>query len=118
MFVIEKASKGPRPMRLGVCGLVHWAPRERTAETSFYLGRVDQRKKKYTRRALTLLHRWGYEELDLERIWAEVYAFNGPGLSFLISLGFTEEGRLRSHVFRAGQRHDSVLLGQLRQEFK
>ena len=103
---------------VGVVGLCHWEPRDRTAETSFYLTEPEYERRGWMTRALGILHEWGFQELGLERIWAEVYAFNAPGLALLTTLGFREEGRLRQHVYRLGERHDSVMLGLLRSEWE
>lgn len=103
---------------IGVVGLCHWSPRDRLAEVSFYIGDVNYRKKGFAKLALMLLHEWGFSELGLERVWAEVYDFNEPSVVLLKKLGYTEEGRLRGHIWRNGKRHDSIMLGILRDEWK
>jgi RimJ/RimL family protein N-acetyltransferase len=115
MFVVEAA--GSRE-RIGVVGLCYWDPLDATAEVSFYIGEPSARGQGFAPRALTLLLDWGFETMRLERIWAEAYAFNDVSIGLLQSLGFTEEGRLRSHVFRQGKRWDSVMLGLLREEWR
>ena len=102
---------------VGVVGLCYWNAHDATAEISFYLGEPSARGQGCTTRALTLLHDWGFEELGLERVWAEAYSFNEPSIGVLAKLGYREEGRLRSHVRRHGKRHDSVMLGLLRDEW-
>ena len=123
MFVVEVDEPAPAHtsttmtrMMIGLVGLCHWSPRDRTAEVSFYIGSVEHRGKGHARQALKLLHAWGFESLGLDRIWAEVYAFNEPSIKLLMSLGYVEEGRLRGHVWRRGQRQDSIMLGMLREE--
>ncbi len=101
---------------VGVVGLCHWSPRDRTAETSFYLGVHEMRRRGLIRRALRLMHAWGFDELGLDRIWAEVYAFNDPGARVLESLGFVREGTLRDHVWRRGRRWDAYMYGLMRDE--
>ena len=102
----------------GVVGLTHWSPRDRHAEVSFYIGDKGARGKGYCKRALTLLIGWGFEELGLDRIYAEVYTFNEPSANLLRKLGFQEEGMLRKHVWRMGKRWDSVMMGLLREEWQ
>lgn len=113
MFVVV-ANKRP----VGVVGLCHWEPRDRTAEVSFYIGDESARGRGVAAAALRLLHGYGFDEVGLDRIWAECYAFNEPGIKLLKKLGYVEEGRLRNHVFRGGQRVDSVMLGLLREEWR
>lgn len=128
MFVIDVAVDGsdaqdrsPRQANtreaVGVVGLCHWDPRDQTAEVSFYVGNEQARGKGYAHRALTLLHDYGFEELGLARIWAEVYAFNEPSIRILERLGYQREGLLRQHVWRGGRRVDSIVMGLLRDEW-
>lgn len=98
--------------RIGVVGLCHWSPRDRTAEVSYYLGDEPAEGKGHMKRALILLHEWGWNELGLYRVYAEAYSDNDRG-QFLQSLGYKEEGRLREHVWRGGKRVDSIMLGVL-----
>jgi len=102
---------------VGVVGLCHWSPVDRTAEVSFYLGNADYERRGIMKDSLRLLHEWGWLSLGLERIWAEAYAFNERSIGILKKLGYREEGRLRSHVYRDGRRWDSVMLGLLREEW-
>jgi RimJ/RimL family protein N-acetyltransferase len=125
MFIVEAAGKlvreGATPAcetePVGVVGLCHWEPRDQTAEVSFYLGAEEARGKGVARRALRLLHEYGFKEVGLARIWAEVYGFNTASLQLLKGLGYQREGVLRQHVFRQGRRVDSLLLGILREEW-
>lgn len=102
---------------VGVVGLCGHDTIDATAEISFYLGRPGSRRKGYTTRALRLLIVWGWHSMRLERILAEAYDFNAPSHVVLRSLGFVEEGRLRSHVWKNGQRCDSLMFGLLRKEW-
>jgi len=104
---------------IGVVGLCYWSPRDATAELSLYVGDEQSRQKGYMRRALMLLHKWGFEELGLARIYADTIAAetNLPLIGLLKKLGYQEEGRLRKHVYRNGKRWDSVMLGLLKEEW-
>ncbi len=116
MFGIEVARETTSPQGhafVGVCGLCDWQPRDRTAEISFYIGDTENEGKGYTKAALTMLIKWGFEELGLDRIWAEVYETNAACLKLLGKLGFEIEGTLRKHVFREGRRIDSIMMGRL-----
>ena len=125
MFAVEPPeTEMPSPQlggvskAIGVVGWTHWSPIDQVAETSFYIGPAEARGKGYAHRALVLLHEWGFQGLGLARAFAEVYADNAASIALLIRLGYREEGRLRSHVFRGGRRQDSLLLGLLREEWK
>jgi RimJ/RimL family protein N-acetyltransferase len=67
--------------------------------------------------AKILLLEYAFQTLRLEKIGAEVMASNAGSLCYNEKCGFREEGRLRSHIFRGGARHDLILLGVLKEEF-
>jgi RimJ/RimL family protein N-acetyltransferase len=100
----------------GVVGLCHADHINRNAEVSFYIGDEKARGRGYAQQALTLLHGYGFGELNLHRIWAEVYGFNTPGLELLKKLGYVVEGAQRSHIWLRGW-HDSHILGLLSDEW-
>lgn len=116
-FIGDRAYVGEGLRPIGVVGLCYWDQRNRTCEVSFYIGDRSARGKGRATAALALLHRYGFDEIGLDRIWAECYDFNEPGLRTLRRLGYTEEGKRRAHVFHAGRRHDAVLFGLLRDEW-
>ena len=115
MFVVVDGND-EEGMEMGVVGLCHWSPIDRNAEISFYLGRESARRRGFMERALCLLHEWAWS-IGLERVYAECFAFNAPSIALLKKLGYVEEGWMRSHVYRDGQRWDSVMLGVLREEW-
>jgi ribosomal-protein-alanine N-acetyltransferase len=59
----------------------------------------------------------GFETLDLHRITAAVGPDNRLSQAVLKHLGFSEEGRLRDHVFTNGAWRDSVLYSLLINEW-
>lgn len=100
---------------IGCVGLTYWNARDRHAEVSYYLGAKTGRG--YALRALTLLHDWGFDELNLHRIFAEAYSDNERSSQLLNLLGYQEEGLLREHAWRNGAWVDSVMLGLLRDDW-
>jgi diamine N-acetyltransferase len=60
--------------------------------------------------------RYGFETLNLERIWLEVVASNERAIRLYRRIGFRQEGLLRAHAYIAGQRADVVVMGILRAE--
>ena len=67
--------------------------------------------------ALELLISYCFLELGLYRVWARIIAGNLPSLQLFKRLGFIQEGALRQHVLRGGQRKDMLLFGLLRHEW-
>ncbi|MCF3130410.1 GNAT family N-acetyltransferase [Streptomyces olivochromogenes] len=78
---------------------------------------ADHRRKGYATEAVVLLLRFMFAERRYHKCLAAIFAHNEPSLTLFRRLGFTEEGRLREHVFFAGRHHDLVLMGMLATEF-
>jgi RimJ/RimL family protein N-acetyltransferase len=114
MFAIEERERG---RLLGACGLcfVNWA--SGTAELSIYIGvddlYVDDR---FAPEAAGLLVDHAFDDLDLHRLWVEIYAFDTRKQRLFEDLGFVLEGRFREHCLHEGERHDSLFYGLLRPE--
>ena len=65
---------------------------------------------------LETLIKYGFEELNLNRIWCEVYS-NNDSIHLYRKIGFKDEGILRQHVFKNGEYLDSYVLGMLKTEY-
>lgn len=78
---------------------------------------ADHRRKGYAAEAVALLLRFMFAERRYHKCLAAIFAHNEASLALFRRLGFTEEGRLREHVFFAGGHHDLVMLGLLADEF-
>ncbi|MFJ4844411.1 MULTISPECIES: GNAT family N-acetyltransferase [unclassified Streptomyces] len=78
---------------------------------------ADHRRNGYATEAVVLLLRFMFAERRYHKCLAAVLAPNEASLALFRSLGFTEEGRLREHVFFAGRHHDLVMMGMLADEF-
>jgi RimJ/RimL family protein N-acetyltransferase len=118
MFVVERVTGVVRPESIGMVGLCHWDAANASAEVSFYVGDKAARGKGFTKRALTLLHGWGFDALRLHRIYAEVYDFNEPGHAVVRSLGYTQCGRQRDTVWRGGRFASSLFYDLLEHEWR
>jgi len=60
---------------------------------------------------------FGFRELGLARVYAQVLAGNRASLAVLDKLGMVSEGVKRQHVNKARRLHDVVLYGLLRDEW-
>ncbi|MEU6865529.1 GNAT family protein [Streptomyces sp. NPDC046876] len=78
---------------------------------------VDHRRKGYATEAVALLLRFMFAEWRYHKCLAAILADNEASLALFRRLGFTEEGRLRKHVFFADRHHDLVMMGMLADEF-
>lgn len=100
---------------VGVCGLTHIDWKDRHAEVSIYVA-LEHRGRGIAGKALTELCRWGFEEFNLHRLWAEIYSWNDASIRLFENAGFVREGVLRQHVWQGYEMADSYIYGLLRWE--
>jgi RimJ/RimL family protein N-acetyltransferase len=89
-----------------------------TAVLGISVGRKSDWGRGYGTDASKVTIRYGFQELNLHRIWLDVFGYNDRAQDLYRRLGFTEEGRLREHMARDGRRHDVILMGLLRPEWE
>jgi ribosomal-protein-alanine N-acetyltransferase len=66
--------------------------------------------------ALSLATKYGFEELNLERLYAGVFAFNDPSIKVLEKCGYNLEGISRNAVFKNGKLVDEYRYAKLRED--
>jgi RimJ/RimL family protein N-acetyltransferase len=114
MFAIERLSE--RDL-VGACGLCYIDWISATAELSLYIGAgLAYVEETFAPEACRILIAHAFDELNLRRLWVEVFAFDDAKVALLETLGFALEGTLREHRFHAGAYHDSLMYGLLRGE--
>jgi RimJ/RimL family protein N-acetyltransferase len=99
---------------LGACGLcyINWV--DRNADFSIYIGDehvyIDHH---YAPDAAHVMIDYGFGELALHRLWAEIYDFDDAKKEFFERLGFTLDGRHRETHWSEGGWHDSLFFSLL-----
>jgi RimJ/RimL family protein N-acetyltransferase len=109
--------QGARGRLVGTCCLVDIEPVGRKAELRVRIGDKGSWGKGLGSEACALLVRYGFRELNLERIWLRVLDDNERATKLYEKLGFVLEGRLRRSDFVGGAYHDMILMGLLRDEW-
>lgn len=117
MFGIWADCGEPATGLVGVCGLTNIDFVAGHAEISLYIGLRSVRRRGIATGVLELLAAYGFGELRLHRLYAEVYAVNVAGQSLFESAGYTEEGVMREHSFVQGKYCDSFMYGLLVEEW-
>ena len=117
MFVIQQLSDG-KP--IGACGLLYTNWIIRSADFSFYIGMdnlyIDDNGIAYE--AAKLLLDYGFRNLNLNKIWMELYEFDSKKIDFFTKeLGFKVDGKLRQNCFEDGKYHDSFIISLLKDEY-
>lgn len=110
MFAMEDGD-----IPIGVCGLtdIDWV--NRRAEFSLYV-RPGNQGQGYGKQGLQMLLNYGFDVLNLNRIWGETFEDN-PALKLFESLGFEEEGIRKEFYYRDGKYIDCHLVSISREQF-
>jgi len=102
---------------IGHCGLYYIDWISRSAEFGIYIGDMCYRKGGYGSDSLRTLIKYGFEDLNLNKIWCEVYD-NNESIHLYKYLGFVTEGTLRQNYFNEGRYWDSHVLSMLKEEYE
>lgn len=81
------------------------------------LSAVENRDKGYGTEAIMLFLEFAFKELNMNKVWLGTFSFNPRGIRCYEKCGFVKEAVSRKRVFRAGEYHDEILMGILRDEY-
>lgn len=109
--------QGEEGTLLGTCALFDWRRDWQGARLDFALSHAV-RGKGLMREALVAVLRHGFAAMRLHRVECQVHQLNLAPMRLLRSLGFVQEGSRREAGFWDGTRHDLLVYGLLRPEFK
>ena len=114
MFVIEDLET---QQPIGACGLLYVNWIIRSADFSFYIGHqnlyIDS--KGYAEDASKQLINYGFGNLNLNKIWMELYEFDEQKIHFYMTkFNFNKDGTLRENCYENGRFWDSVILSKLK----
>jgi RimJ/RimL family protein N-acetyltransferase len=116
MFIIEDLETGNA---IGAAGLLYINWVIRSADFSFYIGRdnayIDEEG--FAEESAKLLLNYGFQNLNLNKVWMELYEFDDKKRSFFRdAFGFIQDGILRQNCFEDGRYWDSVIVSLLRSD--
>ena len=100
----------------GTCGLFGWNRGWRKCTVGYEL-HPKARGHGYMQEALRACLSWGFENMQLNRIEAQVHPQNTASVRSVERVGFKREGLLRQLGFWSGQFHDMYQYSLLRQEW-
>ena len=100
---------------LGCCGFVYINWVHRHADLSLYIGWEDAYidDKGYAEESCRLLLDYGFNELCLNKVWTEIYAFDDKKKRLYDKCGFHQDGLLRQNYWYDGKWWDSRILSVL-----
>ena len=98
---------------IGICGLTYIDWKNRHAEISLYMGQKNWQKLKEAKDTLHVLIEYGFGELNLHRLWAEIYDTALNNVKLFEQMKFIKEGTLRDQLWRNGKWHNSFLFAKI-----
>ena len=105
-----------RPGLIGTCGLFRWNRNWRSCVVGYEIAPAH-RGHGYAKEALETMIAWGFREVQLNRIEAQVHPDNVPSLALLAKLGFVQEGHQREAGYWAGRHHDFLQYALLKAQW-
>jgi len=106
-----------RKKLIGVTGLTYIDWKNRTSEISIYLSYEKWQKKPEALDTLNLIMSYGFGELNLNRLWVEIYGNMKENITLFTKLDFIKEGCLRQKVWRCDKWWDSFIFSKLAYEY-
>ena len=108
IFVIEHNASGHA---IGTCQLFNINWRHRSAELQIRIGDQRFQNQGLGSEAVQLLCRFGFDDLNLHRVYLSVFQNNKRAIGAYRKCGFVEEGVMREAAFIDGQWLNVMLMG-------
>lgn len=119
VFVIETkedASEGAwHP--IGTCQFLGIDWRNRSSEVGIMIGEKSFWNRGYGTETMQLLLEHGFNTLNLNRVWLQVYDKNQHGIRAYEKAGFVYEGKFRQGHYQHGRYYDVCLMSVLKTEW-
>ena len=103
---------------IGIVGLEHIDYRNQVAELAGLIIDLSERKQGWGTRALATLIRYGFDDLNLHRLYARIYSSNRAAQCVAEKAGLKSEGVARQSVYHNWDYEDVVHMAILREEWK
>ena len=102
-----------RKKLVGVCGLTYIDWKNRHCEISTILYLKNWQKTKEAKETISLLINYGFGELNMRRLWVEIFDTIPENIKLFESLNFHREGILRDKLWRQKKWHNSYIYSKL-----
>ncbi len=102
---------------IGTCSLFHLDAQCRRAEIGYELN-LESWGRGYMHEALLALLEYGFSEMALNRVEADIHPDNIGSIKSIERLGFRKEGHLRERWIVGDEVSDSAMFGLLRREWQ
>lgn len=112
-IIVEKSSE----KLIGFAGLYDIHPSARKAELRILIGEKTVWNKGYGTEATELLTYYGFDRLNLNRIWLGVAELNKYAVRAYQKAGYQIEGRLFQDIYRNSIYYDNIRMAILREQY-
>ena len=110
MFGIENKKR----KLIGICGLTYIDWKNRHAEISNILSMKNWQRTKETRNTLDLLIKYAFDELNLHRLWVEIFDSIPENVKLFEKMKFVKEGTLHDKLWRNSKWPDSFIYSMIK----
>ena len=98
---------------IGVCGLTYIDWKNRHCEISIIIFKKNWQKSKQAENTVMLLSDHAFGELNMHRLWVEIFDTIPENIEFFESMNFVKEGMLRDKLWRDRKWHNSFIYSKL-----
>ena len=102
---------------IGSCQLRDIDLVHRTAQLQIRIGKVEQHGHGYGTEAVGMLLGFAFNDMNLHRVYLQVFATNAAAIRAYEKAGFTREGLIRQGAYIDGRYLDSIMMGFLKEEY-
>lgn len=102
---------------VGIISLINIDYKNRSAECIIDIGSKDMWGQGIGSDAMSLILKFAFTELNLHRVYLQVFDFNERAIKLYEKMGFTHDGRFREALYRFGEWHDIVIMSILNKEY-
>ena len=103
---------------VGGCGFVNINHRHQSSEVGLFIGEKSFWDKGLGQDTLRVMLDYGFDFLNLHRIYLRVFVENERGVHAYEKVGFVHEGRFREAEWRHGRWQDMLIMSVLRPEWR
>ena len=107
-----------RKKLIGVTGLTYIDWKNRHSEISIYFSKKDWQLRPEAKEAINLIMEYGFEELNLNRLYVEIFELMKENIKLFRQMKFVEEGKLRQKVWRNNKWWNTIIYSKLADEYK
>jgi RimJ/RimL family protein N-acetyltransferase len=102
---------------IGVTGLTYIDWKNKNSEISIYIAKKNWQKTVEAKNTIHLILQYGFNELNIHRLWVEIYEIAKENIELFSKMKFKKEGVLRDKVWRDGKWWNSQIYSILKTEY-